>query len=217
MNLLLRSVAAAAMTASLSTVALAETAEINFGVISTESAAEPEADLGPLPRRHGGGDRPQGQRLLRLRLCRRHRGHALRQGAGCLVRQQVGDGGGRPRQRRDLRPVGRRERRARLLLAPHRAGRQPARLARGRAQVRPVAQLRPRRSELDLGLPGADDLRLRQERRRSEDLLQDGDQRQPRDQRAGGRQQAGRRRRQQHREHDAASRRPTPRPPPRSR
>ena len=37
MNLLLRSVAAAAMTASLSTVALAETAEINFGVISTES------------------------------------------------------------------------------------------------------------------------------------------------------------------------------------
>ena len=37
MNLLLRSVAAAAMTASLSTVALAETAEINFGIISTES------------------------------------------------------------------------------------------------------------------------------------------------------------------------------------
>ena len=37
MNMLLRSVAAAAMTASLSTVALAETAEINFGVISTES------------------------------------------------------------------------------------------------------------------------------------------------------------------------------------
>lgn len=37
MNLLLRSVAAAAMMASLSTVALAETAEINFGIISTES------------------------------------------------------------------------------------------------------------------------------------------------------------------------------------
>ena len=37
MNMLLRTVAAAAMTASLSTVALAETTEINFGIISTES------------------------------------------------------------------------------------------------------------------------------------------------------------------------------------
>ena len=37
MNMLLRTVAAAAMTASLSTVALAETTELNFGIISTES------------------------------------------------------------------------------------------------------------------------------------------------------------------------------------
>lgn len=37
MNMLLRTVAAAALTVSVSTVALAETAEINFGIISTES------------------------------------------------------------------------------------------------------------------------------------------------------------------------------------
>jgi phosphonate transport system substrate-binding protein len=37
MNMLLRTVAAAALTASVSSVALAETAEINFGIISTES------------------------------------------------------------------------------------------------------------------------------------------------------------------------------------
>jgi phosphonate transport system substrate-binding protein len=37
MNMLLRTVAAAAMTAGLTTVALAETTELNFGIISTES------------------------------------------------------------------------------------------------------------------------------------------------------------------------------------
>lgn len=37
MNMLLRTVAAAALTVSVSSVALAETTEINFGIISTES------------------------------------------------------------------------------------------------------------------------------------------------------------------------------------
>ena len=80
-----------------------------------------------------------------------------------------------------------------------------------------IADLRQRRPQLDLGLSGAELLRLRAQRRRSRDLLQVGAERQPRDQRARGRQQAGRRRDQQHRNRStAASPRPSPRPPPRS-
>ena len=48
----------------------------------------------------------------------------------------------------------------RLLLAHHRAQGQPVPEARRRAEVRQVARFRHRRSELDLGLPGADHLRL---------------------------------------------------------
>ena len=56
--------------------------------------------------------------------------------------------------------------------------------ARGHPEMRQVARFRHRRSELDLGLPGADLLYLRGQEHRSEDLLQDRAQRQPSGQRA---------------------------------
>ena len=83
--------ATAAVIGALAPAANAQTpAEVNFGVISTEAVDEPEEELGAVPAGDGEGHRLQGQRLLCHRLCRRHRGHALRQGPGRLVWQQVG-------------------------------------------------------------------------------------------------------------------------------
>ncbi len=59
---------------------------------------EPAQELGAVRRGHVEGDRHQGEGVLRHRLCRRDRGHALQQGACRLVRQQIRHGGGRPRQ-----------------------------------------------------------------------------------------------------------------------
>ena len=53
------------------------------------SVDEPEEELGAVPAGDVEGHRLQGQRLLCHRLCRRHRGHALRQDSGRLVWQQV--------------------------------------------------------------------------------------------------------------------------------
>jgi phosphonate transport system ATP-binding protein len=50
-----------------------------------------QADVGALPRRHEQGRGRQGQRFLRHRLRRHHRGPALQQGPDRLVWQQVGD------------------------------------------------------------------------------------------------------------------------------
>ena len=57
------------------------------------SLGQSEEELGALPGRDGKGDRLQDQRLLRHRLCRRHRSDAFQQGADRLVRQQVRHGG----------------------------------------------------------------------------------------------------------------------------
>ena len=57
--------------------ARAQTTEINFGIIATEASTNLKNDLGALPGCDGQGHRPEGQRLLRLGLCRRDRGHAL--------------------------------------------------------------------------------------------------------------------------------------------
>ena len=50
---------------------------------------QPEDGLAAAARRHAEAHRHQGQRVLRARLRRRHRRHALQQGPGRLVRQQV--------------------------------------------------------------------------------------------------------------------------------
>ena len=90
-------------------------------------------------------------------------------------------------------------RQRRLLLPYHRAQGQPLHEDRGHPEVRQVARFRHRRSELDVGLPGADLVHLRGAKPRPEDLLQDRAQRQSPGERHGGRQQAGRRRDQQQR------------------
>ena len=77
---------------------------------------------------------------------------------------------------------------------------QPAQRSRGRTRLRQVAELRARRSELDLGLPRSDHIHLRTAWHRPEDLLQARHQRQPREQPALGREPEGRLRDQQHRE-----------------
>ena len=60
--------------------------EVDFEIIATRTIGQSEADLGTVPRRHREGDGVQGERLLRLGLCRRNRGDAFQQGAGGLVR-----------------------------------------------------------------------------------------------------------------------------------
>ena len=86
----------------------------------------PRRALGAVLPRHGEEDRADGQVLLRTRLRRRDRGHALQQGPGRLVRQQVGDGSGGPRQRRSVRADDVRRRHVRLLRPADRAQGQPA-------------------------------------------------------------------------------------------
>ena len=169
MNMLLRTVAAAAMTASLSTVALAETTEINFGIISTESQqnlktiwepflADMEEETGLKVNAFFASDYAgviEGMRFDKVQV-------AWYGNKSAMEAVDRADG-------EVFVQTGRRRRRARLLVAARRPRRQPAQLARRRDQVRPDAQLRHGRPELDLGLPGADDLHLRAERHRPED------------------------------------------------
>ena len=92
-------------------------AEINFGIISTESSQNLKQDWGVLL--------ADMQKRLGIKVnaffAPDYAGvieaHALQQGAGRLVRQQVGHGSGGPRQRRGVRAADRRGRRAGLLVA----------------------------------------------------------------------------------------------------
>ena len=131
--------AAAALAGSV-TLAQAETpAELNFGVISTEASMNQKKNWEPFIEAMSKAHRPQDQGVLRHRLRRRDRGDALQQGARRLVRQQIGDRGGGSLQRRGVRPGRSRRTAARLLLAHHRARRQPVHQGRGHPEVRQVA------------------------------------------------------------------------------
>ena len=129
------------------------------------SVDQPEEELGAVPAGDVEGDRPQGERLLRDRLCRRDRGDALQQGPCRLVRQQVGHGSRRPRQRRGIRPG---RRRATAASATTRTSSS----TRDSPYTKLDDILKCDKSldfgigdpELDLGLPGADLLHLRRAR-----------------------------------------------------
>ena len=162
---------------------------------------QPEEELGAVPAGDGEGDRLQGQRLLRHRLCRRDRGDALQQGAGRLVRQQVRHGSGRPCRAarcspRSSRSDGSIGYYSHIIVHT----RQPLHQARGhpasatsRSTSASATRTRPRASWCRPSYIFAAN------EHRSEVLLQDRAQRQPPGQRHGGRQQAGRRRHQQQR------------------
>ena len=72
-----RALMAASVAVTLAVAPARAAEEINFGIISTEASSKPQEDLGSLPSRYGEGHRRQDQRLLRLRLRRRDRRHAL--------------------------------------------------------------------------------------------------------------------------------------------
>ena len=213
---MLRTIAAAAVAATLWAAPARAAEEINFGIISTESSTNLKKIWDPFlaDMQKGTGLKInaffasdyagviEGMRFKKVQIA----------WFGNKSAMEAVDRA----ERRGVRPDRRRKRRGRLLLAHHRAQGQPVPEARRRAQVRQVARFRHRRPELHLGLPGADDLRVLGQEHRPKAVLQDGPRRQPRGQRAGGRQQAGARRRQQQREPRAPEARPRPRRPRRS-
>ena len=66
MKMFMKGLVIAAVAALAPLPAQADTTEINFGIISTESQQEPEAELVTVHRRHGQADRHQDQSVLRV-------------------------------------------------------------------------------------------------------------------------------------------------------
>src|SRR3984893_4761862 len=122
--------------ASCVTVASAQApSEINFGVISTEASVNQKKNWEPFVDAISKSDRFQGQSVLRQRLRWRDRSDALQQGSDRLVRQQIGNGGGRPCEWRGLRSDRRKGPQHRLLFAYHRQQGQPVQQARRHSQM----------------------------------------------------------------------------------
>ena len=174
MNVVVKGLAAAAISASLLGAAHAETTEINFGIISTESSqnlktiwnpflAAMEKETGLKVNAFFATDYAgviEGMRFDKVQVAwfgNKSAMEAVDRSDGEVFAQTV-DAEGNPG----------------LLVAAARQCRQRHGEARGRAEVRRHAELRHRRSELDLGFPGSDHLHLRQERHRPEEVLQDG-------------------------------------------